>query len=191
MPRPKSVEVQSISNTCVPQNLLQPDETVLWVGSPSAWRFASLVLPSLVDVVIALILIGVGAFTILRIEKYTVIPIVAEMFAYLVIVAGVIQVLFAPAVGYLTALGILYVVTNQRLLVIDKRHDRLSKEFRRADLTLSATVVTDSGCVYFAEGPIETAAGKRRQIGFEHIDTPTEVAKLIDRTFRDQPATPG
>lgn len=113
-----------------------------------------------------------------------VLPIVVEMFAFLLIVAGHVQILFAPAVGYFTARGMLYALTDQRLLIINALNGRINQQFGHCDLTLPETVVTADGCVYFANGPIETPDGRRRQLGFEHVPDAERVAKLIDKHIR-------
>lgn len=113
-----------------------------------------------------------------------VLPIVVEQFSFLLIVAGHVQILFAPAVGYFTARGMLYALTDQRLLVINALNGRINQQFGHGDLTLPETVVTTDGCVYFAHGPIETPDGRRRQLGFEHIPDAGKVAELIDKHFR-------
>lgn len=121
---------------------------------------------------------------IFHLEHYLVLPIVVEMFAFLLIVAGHVQILFAPTVGYLTARGMLYALTDQRLLVINDLNGRINYQFRHGELTLAKTIVTANGCVYFANGPIETPDGRRRQLGFEHITDAGKVAELIDKHFR-------
>lgn len=173
-------------NQAILQSLLLPNETVLWSGSPNPLGYAMISLPTLADVFIALVLISVGAYIILRLEQMMVLPIVAEMFAYLVIIAGHVQILFAPAVGYFTAAGLMYAVTTERLLIVNTYNKTIYQQFRRNDLSLTRTEISDKGCVYFANGPIEAADGRRRKLGFEFLADPTQVAQLIDSNFRNQ-----
>lgn len=158
------------------ESLLLPGEKVLWTGAPSARKYALLSMPSIVDIVIAVILILIGAIFGFCIEVYLVVPIVVNVFGGVLIAAGVFMLLFSPSFAYIAAGGMVYAVTTERLLVIDKRARKITRQHLPADLGDTPATATEAGCVYFT--------GASKGIGFDYIVNAQQVAALIDSTFR-------
>ncbi len=171
-----------------PESILLPGEKILWTGSPSALKFASLSLPSGVDIGIAVVLLILGVLVSFRIGNFpTMLPIVAEMFSGLLIVSGCFMLLFPSCFGYFAALGMLYAVTSERLLVVDKRSNKITRQYLPANLDQKPSV-TDTGCVYFANSYATPLFGPIIQrVGFDYIQDPRQVAELISATFGTPP----
>lgn len=180
---------QTIRN--FPESLLLPGEKVLWTGSPSTSKYALLSLPSGVDTSIAALLIGLGLLILLRVPpQSTVLPIVADLFSALLISAGCFMLFFPPLFGYFAAAGMLYAVTTERLLVVDIRHTKITRQYLPANLDEKPSKVTESNCVYFASSYSTPLFGASVQpVGFDYIQDAAEVAKLIDSTLRKPSAS--
>lgn len=169
-----------------PESLLLPGEKVLWTGSPSATKYGLVSLPSHVDTAIAIILIAIGLYIVLRVgHSFLALPIVADIFSSFLIFAGLFMLSFPPAFAYFAARRTMYAVTSERVLVVDKLSNKITRQYLPGNLGDNQSVVTESNCVYFANSYDTPLFGAPSQpVGFDYIPDAQKVANLIDSTLR-------